>query len=158
MVLGLPLLTVFVRVMVHCRSEAGQVKHQQRGFKRGFARCPRLPTDMAYTEGAARWAHYDNTSSTLPPPPPLPVGVELKRQQTRSDWNELGDEESLETEVVTQTAAGQPSNADYLATINKALQIIELHCQKPRMISLDAMVPAPASVAPPSVPAPVTVG
>lgn len=112
---------------------------------------------MAYIEDAAHWAYYDNTGSTLPPPPPPPVGVELNRQQIRRDWNELGDEASLETEVVTQTAAGQPSNADYLATINKALQIIELHCQKPRMISLDAMVPAPASVAPPSVPTPVSV-
>ena len=71
----------------------------------------------------------------------------MDRPQSRRDWNDLNDEDPS-VEVGTQTAAGQPSNADYLATINKALQIIELHCQKPRTISLDAMVPTPASVAP----------
>jgi hypothetical protein len=84
------------------------VKHQQRGFNRGFARRPRVPTDMAYTEDAAHWAYYDNTGSPLPPPPPPPVVVELNRQQNRRDWNVLGDEESLETEVAPRLLLANP--------------------------------------------------
>ena len=63
----------------------------------------------------------------------------------------------MHTEVGTQTAAAQPSSGDDLSTINKALQISEMHCQTPRTISLDAMVPTPARVAPPCVPSPVSV-
>ena len=104
-------------------------------------------------------SHYDNTGVDFPQPPPPPVfyGVELNRPQIRRDWNEFCDEDPVDIEVGTQTAAAQPSSGDDLATINKALQIIKMHCQKPRTISLDAMVPTPARVAPPCVPSPVSV-
>ena len=136
-------LTVFVSRMVHCRSAIGHWKHQQRSYYRGIARRPCVPT--------AYCPPVDNSGVVMSPPPPPPVfyGVELSTPRVRIDWNELCDECA---DVGTQTATGQPSSADFLATINKALQIIEKHCQNPRTISLDALVPSPACDAPPCVP------
>ena len=101
------------------------------------------------------WNHAQRSRSRgfLPPPPPPPVfrGVEAQEPRVFSHWDDAI------VEVGTQTAVCQSSSGDFLATINRALQIIELQCQKPRTISLDALVPTPANVTPPCVPVPASV-
>jgi len=113
----------------------------------------------------------------LPPPPPPPPSAPWKLRRRFPAWadfperDDSSDFAATTCEQETQCdpialsfgQANPPSSGQFLDTINQALKIIELQCQRPDLppsspignsvapwtISLESLVPTPSSVAPP---------
>ena len=124
------------------------------------------------TKDQLRRQARDHAFLPQPPPPPL-----LEVPHRRTAWADFPDGERDDSSNFAVTTCEQetqcdpfalsfgqanpPSSGQFLDTINQALKIIELQCQRPdlsfpirnsvtpRTISLDSLVPSPSCVAPP---------